>query len=106
MKRQEIQIVIFFSWFLLHTISDLDAQNDQESKLDLEGLSRSEIRQEFLSLGETSEFYNMASESKKANGQSIRSLFLEDFSLQVEYTRWSKRAIDPREFLLLASDSP
>lgn len=66
--------IIILSLIVLQTIPTLFAQNRPDStKIEFQGLSRHEIRRQFLSSGETSEFYNLALKSKKFDRQSIRS---------------------------------
>ena len=66
--------LLILSFMMLQAASILLAQNSSDSsKVELAGLSRSEIRQIFLGMEETSESYKLAFSSRKANGQSVRS---------------------------------
>ncbi len=73
-KKMTMKKLLILSWIMLQALPILLAQSPSDSsKVELEGLSRSEIRKIFLSMEETSESYNLAFSSRKANRQSIRS---------------------------------
>ncbi|NEN25399.1 hypothetical protein G3O08_18030 [Cryomorpha ignava] len=77
--------LLILSWIMLQALPILLAQSPSDSsKVELEGLSRSEIRQIFLSMEETSESYNLAFSSRKANRQSIRSFVTNQYPNNTE----------------------
>jgi hypothetical protein len=69
MTKILILLVIFTASF-----SSLQSQSTtDQTKTDFSDLSRSEIRQEFLNMNESSEYYKLALSSRKSNRQSIAS---------------------------------
>jgi len=68
---------MFLIGLILVFPSAISGQNMTDStRFDLEELSRSEIRQLFLSMEESGEVYELALLSRKTNGQSIRSFIV------------------------------